>query len=82
MLNVRLNKELDKKLSNYSIENSSTKSSIVKEALAMYFTKKETQVSAYEIGEDLFGAAGSGNSDASTTYKKKLKEKLSEKHAH
>ncbi|VAW27280.1 hypothetical protein MNBD_BACTEROID06-1034 [hydrothermal vent metagenome] len=82
MLNVRLNKELDKKLNNYSIENNSTKSSIVKEALAMYFTKKEVRASAYEIGEDLFGAAGSGNTDASTTYKKTLKEKLGDKHAH
>ncbi len=82
MLNVRLNKELEKKIEDYSIENNSTKSSIVKEALAEYFTKKETRTSAFEMGSDLFGAAASGNADASTTYKKKLKEKLSEKHAH
>jgi len=82
MLNVRLNKELKKKLDNYSIENNSTKSSVVKEALAMYFTKKEIQQSPFELGSDLFGAAASGNANASTTYKKKLKEKLNEKHAH
>jgi predicted transcriptional regulator len=82
MLNVRIDKDLEKKLTNYSLENNSTKSSIVKEALAMYFTKKETKETAYEMGSGLFGAAGSGNENASTTYKKKLKEKLNEKHAH
>jgi len=82
MLNVRIDKELEKKLTDYSVENNSTKSFIVKEALAMYFTKKEIQESAFELGEDLFGAAGSGNTDASTTYKKALKEKLNDKHAH
>ncbi len=82
MLNVRLNKELEKKLDTYSVENNSTKSSVVKEALAMYFTKKEARASAYELGSDLFGATASGNTDASTTYKRKLKEKLNEKHTH
>lgn len=82
MLNVRIDKETEKKLNSYSVENNSTKSAIVKEALAMYFTKKEIQESAFELGEGLFGAAGSGNKNASTTYKKKLKEKLNEKHAH
>ncbi len=82
MLNVRLDKELEKKLKAYSVESSSSKSFIVKEALAMYFTKKEIRASAYDLGENLFGAAGSGNSNASTTYKKKLKQKLNEKHTH
>ncbi len=82
MLNVRLDKKLEEKLNNYSVDNNSTKSFIVKEALAMYFTKQEIKLSAYEIGVDLFGAAGSGNPNASTTYKKKLKQKLHEKHAY
>ncbi len=82
MLNVRIDKDLEKKLTNYSLENNSTKSAIVKEALALYFTKKETRETAYEMGSGLFGNAGSGNANASTTYKKKLKQKLNEKHAH
>ncbi len=82
MLNVRIDKKLEKKLKTYSEENNSSKSFIVKEALAMYFTKQEIKLSAYEMGADLFGTASSGNTNASTTYKKKLKEKLNEKHAH
>jgi len=82
MLNVRLDKDLEKKLASYSVENNSTKSSIVKEALTMYFSKKEIQASAYELGANLFGAAGSGNTNASTTYKNQLKKKLNEKHTH
>lgn len=82
MLNVRLDKSLEKKLSDYSLENKASKSWVVKEALAQYFKKNEITQTAHELGEDLFGLAGSGNSEASSTYKKSLKEKLHEKHTH
>lgn len=82
MINVRIDKELEEKLTNYSIKNNSTKSFIVKEALALYFTTHEAKNNAYELGEDLFGVAGSGNSAASTSYKQRLKDKLNEKHTH
>ncbi len=82
MLNVRLDKELEKKLKNYSLESNSSKSSVVKEALVQYFKKHEVTQSAHELGEDLFGVAGSGNPEASSTYKKSLKEKLHEKHTY
>ncbi len=82
MLNVRLDKTLEKKLNNYSLENKASKSSVVKEALVQYFRKHEITQSAHKLGADLFGAAGSGNPEASSTYKKRLKEKLNEKHTH
>jgi len=82
MLNVRLNEEIEEKLNSYSQQKNLSKSSVVKEALAMYFSKEEAEQSAFELGQDLFGVAGSGKSDNSTTYKSKLKSKLSEKHSH
>jgi len=82
MLNVRLDKKLDKKLKEYSLESNSSKSSIVKEALVQYFSKNEMTQSAHELGVDLFGTAGSDNPEASSTYKSRLREKLNEKHTY
>jgi predicted DNA-binding protein len=82
ILNVRLDEDTEKKLSEYSSQMNTTKSSVVKEALAMYFTKEESKQLPFALGQDLFGAASSGSSDTSTTYKSKLKDKLREKHTH
>lgn len=82
MTNVRLDEELDKKLKQYSVDNNISKSSVVREALVHYFSKKEISQSPYARGMDLFGLEGSGDTDRSTTYKQKLKQKLHEKHTH
>ena len=81
MLNVRLNNELDKKLAEYSQENEMSKSAVVKEALAMYFTAEQASQSPYDLGADLFGSDSSGRADASSTFKTKLKNKLRAKHS-
>ncbi len=73
---------MEKKLNSYSQQNNLPKSTIVKEALAMYFKKEESAQSAYELGSDLFGSGASGNTDGSTSYKSKLKQKIGEKHSH
>lgn len=82
MLTVRINKEIEKKLDNYSQQKNLSKSAIVKEALIAYLTKAQLSDSPYELGQDLFGQDGSGNSSASTTYKSKLKKRIHEKHSH
>ncbi len=82
MLNVRLDSELEKKLKKYSQEKGLSKSSIVKEALARYFSKKEMESSPFALGKDLFGLEGNDDADSSVEYKSRLKEKLREKHAH
>lgn len=82
MLNVRLDEGSAERLSTYSQQKNTTKSNLVKEALAMYFTKEQLKNAPYELGKDLFGAAASGNTDGSTTYKSTLKQKLREKHTH
>jgi len=82
MLNVRLNEELEKKLKQYSLDEDISKSSIVKEALEQYFSKKEASKSPFSLGSDLFGLEGSGNRNASKSYKKSIKQKLNEKYSH
>lgn len=82
MLNVRLDKDTEKTLKNYSELNNMSKTDIVKEALAMYFTKEKVAKQPFGLGEDLFGAGESGDGDRSSTYKTKLREKLHEKHSH
>ena len=82
MLNVRLHKDLEKMLERYSSQNHLTKSQVVKEALVAYLSKADIDKSAYDLGEDLFGVEGSDRTDASTTYKNRIKEKLRAKHSH
>lgn len=82
MLNVRLDEDTNRRLTEYSKQHDSSKSSIVKEALAMYFNKEQSKQLPFVLGNDLFGVAKSGKSDHSTTYKTKVKSKISEKHAH
>ena len=82
MLNVRINKDLEKKLTDYSERMQQTKSEVVKEALVEYLSKTKIEQTPFELGTDLFGQAGSGKADASTTYKAALKKKIHEKHAH
>lgn len=82
MLNVRLDKDTEKTLKKYSELNNMSKTDVVKEALAMYFSKEQAAKLPYGLGEDLFGAGQSGDTDRSATYKSKLREKLHEKHSH
>lgn len=82
MLNVRLDKDTEKTLKEYSELNNMSKTDVVKEALAMYFTQEIAEKLPYRLGADLFGPDASGQSDRSSTYKSKLREKLHAKHSH
>ena len=78
---VRLSRELDTKLETYSDLWNTTKSDIVKDALTTYFAQKESEKDSWEVGEPYFGRYGSGISDMSLSYKKRLKEKLHAKNS-
>ncbi|WP_420582252.1 hypothetical protein [Reichenbachiella sp.] len=82
MLNVRLDKDTEKTLKDYSELNNMSKTDVVKEALAQYFSKEQMAKQPFDLGEDLFGTGESGETDRSSTYKSKLREKLHEKHSH
>ena len=76
MLTVRLPDELETEVDRLAAAEKKTKSDIIKEALREYIASHRDRKSSYEMGEDLFGIASSGESDRSTTYKQRLKDKL------
>ncbi len=82
MLNVRLPKEIEEQLKKYADQHDLSKTTVVKEALTMYLTRKGLSNRPYELGIDLFGNQGSDQADNSTTYKSKIKKKLREKYTH
>lgn len=82
MISVRLSKELEEKINSLSKRENITKSDIIKEALEKYFKDREKQLNPYDLGKEFFGKYGSGKGNLSTTYKKKVREKLNEKNSH
>ena len=82
MLTVRLPDKTEKELQKFCEQQQKTKSQVVKEALMMYLQQAQTNSSPYELGKDLFGREGSGQSDSSVNYKKRLKAKFNEKYSH
>lgn len=82
MLNVRLSPSEERALNDYCQRAGLPKSQVVKEALTIYLAQEKKAKTPYEAGKDLFGQEGSGIKDKSTTFKKRLKEILNEKHTH
>lgn len=81
MTTVRLNDDLDNKLALLQDVEKTTKTEIIKKAIVEYYDQHIQEKTPYELGENLFGRAGS-ETDLSKNYKQKLKGKLNEKHAH
>ena len=81
MLAVRLPDDLENEIKKAAQYRRTTKTEIVKEALQLYFDQKSSRnkPTPYELGKDLFGRYGSGESDRFVTYKKRLKEKIARK---
>ncbi len=82
MTSLRLSSEMEDKLNAISSAENLSKSEIIKQALAAFFSEYDRSQSPYELGRDLFGKYGSGENDLSETYKNRLKKKLRGKHAH
>jgi len=81
MTTVRLNNDIDNKLSILTEVENTTKTEIIKKAIVEYYAQHLQSKTPYELGETLFGKYG-GDTDLSKTYKSRLKEKLNAKYAH
>jgi len=55
------------------------KSEIIKEAIEVYYAHEESELDSFTVGEPFFGNYGSGEDNRATTYKERIKQKLSEK---
>ena len=85
MISVRLGSDIERQLNFLANEKHLSKTQIIKESLLIYFDmfkKEQQQKSPYELGHELFGKYASGDSDRSTTYKQKLKDKINAKNNH
>ena len=81
MTTVRLNEEIDSKLSVLMEVEKSSKSEIIKKAIIEYYDYHIPKKNPYELGKDFFGKYGS-DEDLSISYKQRLKEKINAKHSH
>ena len=76
---ARLPQETRNKLVALARIKGKTKSDIIKASLDMYYDHEESEICSFDVGEPYFGNYGSGESDRATTYKERIKEKLSGK---
>jgi predicted DNA-binding protein len=76
---ARLPREISNKLYILSRVKGKTKSDIIKESIEMYYAQEENEIDSYTLGEPYFGKYASGESDLSTTYKERVKEKIAQK---
>lgn len=67
------------KLVSLSKIKNKTKSEIIIESLEMYYKQEENEIDSFTVGEPVFGKYGSGESDRATTYKQRIKKKLSDR---
>jgi predicted DNA-binding protein len=82
MVTVRLPDEMEAQLQTLTEIENSTKTDVIKSALAEYLEKHLREKTPYDLGKDLFGRYSSGDTDRSATYKDRVKKSLNEKHAH
>ena len=76
---ARLPSDTQTKLVTLAKVKGKTKSDIIKEALEFYYEHEENELDSFTVGEPFFGNYASGESDRATTYKERIKEKLSGK---
>ncbi|MCL1833326.1 MAG: ribbon-helix-helix domain-containing protein [Leptospirales bacterium] len=79
MITVRLPAEIKQRLELLAKSKNKSKSDIIKEALMLFMFKEESKKDSYELGKEYFGKYGSGDGTLSTSYKKKVKEKIDAK---
>ncbi|MDR0312384.1 MAG: ribbon-helix-helix domain-containing protein [Treponema sp.] len=74
---ARLPAETRNKLVTLSRIMNKTKSDIIKESVEMYYNQEEGEIDSFTLGEAFFGNYGSGEDDRATTYRERIKKKLS-----
>ena len=82
MTTVRLGEKIEQLLNEFSTLEGKTRSELIKKALEEYFLNHYASDRPFETGKNLFGKYGSGMTDNSVNYKKKIKERIREKHTH
>ncbi len=77
MITLRADKKLEETLEKAARAKGVTKSEVIRQSLSIYLSE-DTKVNPYKIGENLFGAYGSGKGNLSEDSEKILKNKFKE----
>ena len=80
-LTVRLDLELEAQLAEQCRREGSSKSEIVTRALREYIEKHRASLTPYELALDLIEGEDDGDSTASETYKRRVREQVVRKHS-
>lgn len=76
-ISVRLSESLEQDLEAVAASTGLSKSHIIKQSLVEYLAKQKPQPTAYELGKDLFGKYGSGESEPAT--KEHIRQRIVER---
>ena len=79
-VSIRLGSQLEERLAKVSRKLRVNKTEVIKRSLEAYLAQLEPVRTAYELGEDLFGADGTDRVDSSTSFKRQLKGALRAKY--
>lgn len=79
MLNIRLDEKFELSLELIRKKNGISKSALVKEALNQYINDETSQLSAFELGKDLFDSVENEVEKKPSNYKSSIKNKLKKK---
>lgn len=80
-ISVRLDRVLESRLNHVSEKLRVSKSEIIKRSLEAFLEQFDQLPSAYELGEDLFGADQTPGKAVAADYKTLVKGKLRAKHS-
>lgn len=84
MISFHLTDELEQQLNCFSEQQKVSKSQVIKDALIIYFNLQKQQqenLSAYQLGKNLFGRFSSQEESLSSSYKQRIKGKISAKNS-
>lgn len=76
-ISVRLDDELEHDLESVALRTGQSKSYIIKQSLKEYLAKQKPQPTAYELGKDLFGKYGSGDTEPAS--KERIRQTIVER---
>lgn len=81
-LSLRLSSEVARRLEAAARRNGLSKSELVRRCLEQYLAGEEDRPSAWDLGKDLFGQCGSGQSHLARNRKRIVKEKVHASNRH
>lgn len=80
MITLRLDEKLEQELNRLAEQMGTNKSVLIRKSIQQ-FIDQQKQISAWELGQDLFGNYASGKTNLSKDRKQLLKQKIAAKRA-